>query len=536
MVQLTKITDIDHKKLNDLFRCRGHGILSDDFTTVLNQIFEDSNSEYEVHQCDCGEVNYILKTEAEKLRSDYESDNLPCRKCQGITKGKFSFVLVKKISDIQEIIKNNKLDPYSPSVLEEIRQIGKGIIPIGSMDEVFIGLNDLKRRIKDEPFHIFGISVLKYPIIDQIVSDVIIIDSEVAEKILAKIDLQEKNSASENCNLRYIAITKVSTEIENLKFLGVPYQDYFPQNSEEEKKKIEINQKMTLYKDLFELGKYYLDFLLNLINVIEDKPIQKEPFNEYSLPKAGGGRKKINGMFDKVLLFSYLKYGSQLHPILVDLFDNKLRNDDGHNQYEIDFQKRMIRSLKYRTEITFEDLDKKIAKLSHFFDYLDNFWVEHYLKSKKEEIKNLGIEEVSFCYQDSFIVDDTLFPLGDVLPVLSIFQYWDFAQYIDEKRYIPQPKITIGDQIFVSFSHGNTINYPINPNTELWLNQLFLYEQFELALFTIAPLIPSFTEDAILEPMKINSMIEMNILGITKIEIPISDYLKKEIRRFIITH
>jgi hypothetical protein len=536
VVKLKKITDIDLKKLNDLFRRRGHGILSDDFTTNINHIFEDPNSKYEVHQCDCGEVSCILKTEAEKLRLIQKTENIPCRKCQGILKGKFSFVLVKKISDIQEIIKINKLDSYNPSVLAEIHQIGKGIIPTGSMDEVFIGLNDLKRRIKDEPNLFFGVALLKYPIIDTIVSDVIKKDPEVAEKLLAIIDLEAKNNASENCNLRYIAINNVSTDIENFKFLGVPYQDYFPQNNEEKTKKIEINQKMTLYKDLFELGKYYLDFLLNLINVIENKPIQKEPFNDYSLPKTGGGRKKINGMFDTVLLFSYLKYGSQLHPILADLFDNKLRNDDGHNQYEIDFQKSTIRSLKYHTEITFEDLDKKISKLSHFFDYLDNFWVEHYLKSKKDKIKNLGIEEVSFCYQDSFVIDDNLFPLGDVLPVLSIFQYWDFAQYIDGKRYIPQPKITISDQILVSFIGGNTISYPLNSNMELWLNQLFLYEQFELALFTIAPLIPSFTEDAIVDPILINSMVEMNILDITQLEVPISNELKEELQNFVISH
>jgi len=536
MVKLTKITDIDHTKLNELFRRRGHGILSNDFTTNFNQIIEDPNSKYEVHQCDCGEVSCILKTEAERLRSIQKSENIRCWKCQGITKGKFSFVLVKKISDIQEIIEINKLDSYNPLVLAEIRQIGKGIIPTGSMDEVFIGLNDLKRRIKDEPNLFFGVSLLKYPIIDLIVSDVIKKDPEIAEKLLAIIDLEAKNKASDNCNLRYIAINDASTKIENFKFLGVPYQDYFPQNNEEKTKKIEINQKMTLYKDLFELGKYYLDFLLNLINVIENKPIHKEPFKEYLLPKIGGGRKKINGMFDKILLFSYLKYGSQLHPILSDLFDNKLRNDDGHNQYEIDFQKRTIRSVIYHTEITFDDLDKKIAKLSHFFDYLDDFWVEHYLKSKKEKIKNLGIEEVSFCYQDSFVVDDSLFPLGEVLPVLSIFQYWDFAQYIDGKRYIPQPKITISDQILVSFIDGNTISYPLNSNMELWLNQLFLYEQFELALFTIAPLIPSFTEDAIIEPIKINSMVEMNVIDITKLEVSISNEFKEGLQNFLITH
>jgi hypothetical protein len=68
---------------------------------------------------------------------------------------------------------------------------------------------------------------------------------------------------------------------------------------------------------------------------------------------------------------------------------------------------------------------------------------------------------------------------------------------------------------------------------ELWLNQLFLYEQFELSLFTIAPLIPSFTEDAITEPMKINSMLEMNILDITKIIIPISNELRGEIQKLL---
>ena len=273
--------------------------------------------------------------------------------------------------------------------------------------------------------------------------------------------------------------------------------------------------------------------MLNLINIIENTPILKEPFKDRSIATQRGGIKKINSMFDKISLFSSLKYGGELHPLLTDLFDNRLRNDDGHNQYEIDYENRKIRSLRYQTEITFEELDKKNSKLLHFFDYLDNFWVEHYLKSKKDEIKNLGIEEVFFCYQDSLVVDDCLFPSGDVLPVLSIFQYWDFAQYKDGKRYVPLPKITINTHVFVTFNQGNTITYPINPNMELWLNQLFLYEQFELALFTIAPLIPSFTDEAITEPMKINSMLEMNILDITKQEIPLSDELKKDIQKLL---
>jgi len=518
--------------MNELFKRRGHGILSDVFILNVNEIIENPDSKFEVHQCNCGEVNIILKEYADSLRISKKTENIPCWKCLDEKVGKFSFVMIKKINDIITLLENNKSNLYAESSLNEIRRIGKGIIPTGSIDEVFIGINDLKKKIKDEFYQLSDISEVKYPIIDTIINDAICKDRQIAEKLLSIIDFDAKKKASANCELRYVAIEKVTTEDEKLKFLGVPYKDYFPQSSGEENKKIEINQKMSLYKDLFELGRYHLEFLLNLINVIEGKSIQKNPFNEYSIPNKKGN-KKITGMFYKVQLFSRLRYGKKLYPILKDIFNNKLRNDDGHNQYEIDYQTQSVRSLKYQTEISFEELDENIAKLSRFFDYLDYFWVEHYLKSKKEIIKNLGIEEVSFCYQDSFVIDGELFPLGEVLPVLNIFQYWDFAHYDDEKRYIPQPNITINDQIYVSFEHGNTIAYPLNSNMELWLNQLFLYEKFELNLWTIAPLIPSFTDDALINPERINTMLEMNILDDTIIVVPISHELKVEIRKIL---
>lgn len=258
MVKITKTSEIDHQKLDDLFRQRGHGILADDFILNINRALEDSNSDLEVHQCDCGELYCIQKTEAAKLRLIQKTENISCRKCLGIVKGKFSFVIIKKIEAIQKILKINKSDPCNPSVLAEIREIGKGIIPTGNMDEVFVGINDLKRKIKNEPYQILGTSSTQYPIIDEIFTDAIKKDPLVAEKLLKIADLGAQNIASDNCNLRYNTINKVFDENEKLKFFGIPHQSYFPQNSEEEKTKIDITQKMTLYKDLFELGKYWL--------------------------------------------------------------------------------------------------------------------------------------------------------------------------------------------------------------------------------------------------------------------------------------
>src|SRR5690606_25853254 len=108
--------------------------------------------------------------------------------------------------------------------------------PTGNMDEVFIGINDLIRRIKDDSH--FSFKELKYPIIDVIFSAALKNDPRVAEKLLSITNLEEQNKKSENCNLRYIAINKVAMDSEKLKFFGIEYQDYFPINTEEEKKKI----------------------------------------------------------------------------------------------------------------------------------------------------------------------------------------------------------------------------------------------------------------------------------------------------------
>ena len=102
---------------------------------------------------------------------------------------------------------------------------------------------------------------------------------------------------------------------------------------------------MTEYKDSVEI-KNHLNILLNLINVIEGGRLVPNPFDKLKLPpmNPGGKKRKISGINDKIEWFKYHSYGDRLYQLLSDIFDLRLRNDEAHNTYEIDIDKRIIRS------------------------------------------------------------------------------------------------------------------------------------------------------------------------------------------------
>jgi|GEM_PF-5457011 len=53
MVKINKIEEIDHEKLNALFKGRGRKISIPLFTRKVLDILETDDKEFEVHQCRC---------------------------------------------------------------------------------------------------------------------------------------------------------------------------------------------------------------------------------------------------------------------------------------------------------------------------------------------------------------------------------------------------------------------------------------------------------------------------------------------------
>ena len=534
MVRITNINDIDRQKLDVLLKRRGHGIISPDFQQKIVHILEVPDAPFEVYQCDCGELFWIVKEQARQLIEKYGTDNFPCFKCQGHTEGRFSFLIFKKIADLCERLQEYEGSVYleesqKNALLNQITCEAKGIVPTASLDEMYLGLRHVIDSIKDKLGGGNISSVSKYSPLDEIFNEAIRVSPDIFDKLASVSKIDELRAASKNSDLAYNSINSTAEAMVSLKFSGISLQDYLPGYSEGRGAETEINRKMALYKNLFEEGRYYLDLLLNLIHAIEGLPIEINPFDKHTLPTKSGKRKTIKGMADRIELFNSLPHGTLLYPLLKEAYDNKLRNDDGHNQYQINVGERTIRSLRYGREISFEELDQKIDELTSLHSYIGKFWRNYYPLTKHQYTKNMGIEELCFGYEDSFVVDGFPFPLDSALPVLGIVQYWDFAQYEDGARYIPMPDISIDNRIVtVSFENGSTITHELDEAMEFWLCHVISCSKFKLGLTTIAPLLPWFNEDSMLS-MPINNLPEVNIMRHDEIDVDLSDSIKMQI-------
>jgi hypothetical protein len=81
MVKINKIEEIDHERLNTLFKRRGRKITIPLFTNKVLETLEADDKVYEVHQCGCGEV-MILRTDwADYLRKQLNTEDIPCSSC-----------------------------------------------------------------------------------------------------------------------------------------------------------------------------------------------------------------------------------------------------------------------------------------------------------------------------------------------------------------------------------------------------------------------------------------------------------------------
>jgi hypothetical protein len=534
MVRINDVKDIDKRKLDDLFKKRGHGVISPDFQQKILDILETRGSPLEVYQCDCGELFWMPKEHAQQLIEKYGTENIPCFKCQGVTEGKLSFLIFKKIVDIcerlQEYEGGDQLDEIQKNaLLTQIISESKGIIPTASLDEMYLGLRDVIDNIKSELSGRNFLPTGKYSPLDQIFEDSIKACPDIFDKLTTVSKINELRAASRNSDLAYSSIKSATESIVSLKFSGLSINDYLPDYSKDKSVEIEINRKMALHKNRFEEGRYYLDLLLNLIHAIEGLPIEVNPFDKHTLPTKKGKGKAIRGMADRIELFKHLSHGVPLYPLLKDAYDNKLRNDDGHNQYRINTRKRTIHSLKYKREISFEELDQKIDELTSLHGYIGKFWRDYYPLTKHQYVKNMGIEELLFSYEDSFVTDGFLIPLGSALPVLGIIQYWDFAQYKDGSRYIPMPNIFIDNgTVMVSFENGSTITRELDDSMEFWLSRIISCNKFKIRLTTIAPLLPWFNENSMFS-MPINNLPEVNIMQQDEIDVDLSESIKVQI-------
>lgn len=536
LVKILKIEEIDQEKLNALFNKRGRKITIPLFTKRVVDILETSDKEFEVHQCRCGEVAIFRTEYADYLRQKLNTEDIPCNSCLGLDDFKLSGQIFVKLSNILQLMDRRKIDRERNRVyfieddFEQLKKEANGLFATQTLYEFYYGfhnfINTFFNEINGKETH------ESYILISEIVESVFKINPNIVKEFGDDVDAAiELDAATLNIYLvgktRFDLLSKISDE----KFLNSEISEFHDIRTSYSKS--EIKSKMTEYKDLVEV-KNYLNLLLNLINVIEGRRIVPNPFKKLKLPplKPGGREGKIRGINDKIELFKYHSYGDRLYPLILDIFDVRLRNDESHNTYEIDMDRRIISSTRYNKETTFEELDDKIEKLSSFYSFLSNELTNKYHESLKPNLKNFGIEAPTLGYEDPIMIDNRLFPNDNCMSELGIYQYWDFAYYENERRWIPIPNLSIDDgEFIISFENGNKFNYKLDSDVELWLDQLILHEAYNLCLCTIAPLIPSFNVKSKIK-LPIGGLFEVNILEIEQkmVELPTkltSDFSKK---------
>jgi hypothetical protein len=526
MVKINNIEEIDHERLNALFKRRGRKITIPLFTKRVLEILETDDKEYEVHQCECGEVSILRTDYADYLRKQLNTEDIPCNSCLELSDLKVPGQIFVNLSNILKIMERRKIDKnqqqifYIDKDFEQLKKEGRGLFATNSIDEFYFGFYNFSNALFDEFPE--KESRVCYPLILEIMESAIKINQNIFKEFEKTTDAEGLDAASLNVYLVRKSRIDFSSKISDEKFLKSEISDFHSSETGTSHFKSNIKSKMTEYKDLVEV-KHFLDLLLNLINVIEGREVVSNPFDKLKLPpkRPEGKERKIRGLNDKIELFKYHSFGDELYPLLSDIFDTKLRNDEAHNTYEIDTEKKVIRSTRYNKETTFEELGEKIDKISSFHSFLSEEWLKGYSETKKPLMKNLGIEEISLGYVDPVLIDDKLFPNNNCMSELGIYQYWDFAYYENEKRWIPIPELSFNKGFKITFENGNTFDYELDSDVELWLCQLVFYGAYNLSLYTIAPPLPSFNIKSITK-IPVGSMPEVNILEVKEkvIELP----------------
>ncbi len=534
MVKINNIEEIDHERLNALFKRRGRKITIPLFTKRVLEILETDDKEYEVHQCGCGEVLICRTDYANYLRKQLNTEDIPCNSCLGLSDLNIPGQIFVNLSNILKIMERRKIDKnqqqiyYTDKDFEQLRREGRGLFATTSIDEFYFGFHNFTNAFFDKFQE--KESCVCYPLILEIMESAIKINPNIFKEFEKTADAEGLDAASLNTYLVRKLGIDFSSKISDGKFLKSEISDFHSSETGTSYSKLDIKLKMTEYKDLVEQHKYFFNPLLNLINIIEGREFVSNPFDKLKLPpkRPEGKELRIKGLRDKIELFKYHYFGDKLYPLLSDIFDTKLRNDEAHNTYEIDIERRVIRSTKYKKETSFEELDEKINKISSLYSFLTNNWTNRYFETKKPLMKNLGIEEISLGYVDPVLIDDKLFPNNNCMSELGIYQYWDFAYYENEKRWIPIPELSFNNEFKITFKDENIFDYKLDSDVELWLEQLILYGAYNLSLYTIAPALPSFNIKSIAK-IPVGGMSGVNILEVKEKVIELPKKLIKDI-------
>ena len=202
MVKINKIEEIDHERLNALFKRRGRKITIPLFTKKVLETLEAADKKYEVHQCKCGEVMIFRTDYANYLRKQLNTEDIPCSSCLELSDLKVPGQIFVNLSNILKIIERRKIDKnqqqiyYTDKDFEQLRREGRGLFATTSIDEFYFGFHNFSNAFFDEFQE--KESRVCYPLILEIMESAIKINPNIFKEFEKTADAEGLDAASLN--------------------------------------------------------------------------------------------------------------------------------------------------------------------------------------------------------------------------------------------------------------------------------------------------------------------------------------------------
>ena len=369
MVKISSIKDINIPALQDCFRTRGHGIENPFFWTYLNKSLNNEN--VEVHQCKCGDV-FILDVNIINQGPKDQNGNVLCKICGNYDGQAIKSRMDRTLQDIIELfypISLSQSEQENPQIIEKIREIGNGIIPINDLYDIRMGLALLKRYYKkinsiiknDEPKENFQYNKLFEELFHKVTNfnKIRFYELSIFPDLIEKAQSQNiiyRNYMNELFHLNESEFNPINQLPE------YQFQALFKYKSFEERI---IELKLQYYKSIYESA-VFPDYLMNILLILRNENLLKDPFLNKRITYPNRKPIDIDSLFRKIKYFQQQpELDQNIKDLLEYAYDNKLRNDYAHEQYKIDLEKKIVESTKDKTKRSFEEVNKKFEAITN---------------------------------------------------------------------------------------------------------------------------------------------------------------------------
>jgi len=468
MVKILELSDIDEKKMNDLIDHRGHGIVYPEFMERVRYTLENDN-DFQIHQCDCGEVIIIH----EKMVKKFPSNNVQCKICsRSQIPGIISFGLFERLAAVGDLLDEMYKDEsdiiyLQDDIVDEIKQLSNGIIACNDYDEILYSYwftSDAFSHIASD-----SIESNKYmKDIESFISEGLKSDFTIIENFYKYLKVGDSPRRGNIDNIYYL--------INNIRPESNPLLKQFREEKKIIISKIEANMKK--YINHIEQG-FYLEFILNIHNTINGKKWSLTPFNKLITNKKG---KKID-IKDLSLRLKYLSNNIKINNIdklINESYNSQLRNAIAHNEYNIIPERKEIELTRYKKILSFNDFENYLENISDLQDSIDKCRINLHLHSIRKDMRDKGIYSIKLSSNEKDMIE------------IDIYQYWCFVYHNDdEKRYMPLPKFKINiplQSLDISFEEkGYTFKIPIDIQIMNIITNLMESKSIKINLYTILP-------------------------------------------------